>query len=247
MHRFWVQSSIKQSAEITLDPSEARHACQVLRLHPGDPCELLGNGERWKGEILSLSPVEGCVRVLEPLPSTEPQLRITLFQGLPKGDKMELIIQKAVELGADSVVPVAMERCVSKLDSKDAIKKQERWQRIATEACKQSGRCFLPKVYPLVSMRSLPELLKSYDASLVPWEEAKGYSLRSFAKEHAEVHSLAVVIGPEGGISSEEIAVMKEADALPVTLGPRILRTETAGIATITALMCLYGEMEGMP
>lgn len=247
MHRFWVQSSIRQSAEIALDPSEARHACQVLRLHPSDPCELIGNGERWRGEILSLSSVDGTVRAVDPLPSTEPHLRITLFQGLPKGDKMELIIQKAVELGADSVVPVTMERCISKLDPKDVIKKQERWQRIATEACKQSGRCSLPKVYPLVSVRSLPELLKSYDASLVPWEEAKGYSLRSFANEHAEVHSLAVIIGPEGGITSDEIATMMEAGALPVTLGPRILRTETAGMAAIAALMCLYGEMEGMP
>ncbi len=245
MHRFWVQESLSAGTEASLDPSEARHAGQVLRLRPGDTCELLGNSERWLGEIISLSNEACMVRALECLPSTEAKLRITLFQGLPKGDKLELIIQKAVELGVEAIVPVSMSRCVTRLDAKDAEKRRERWQRIASEACKQSGRCALPQVLPLLPGRALPEALKGFEAALVPWEEAKQLSLRQFAVHHDDVRTLAIVIGPEGGITPEEISAMKSVGALPVTLGPRILRTETAGLAAVAALMSLYGEMEG--
>ena len=244
MHRFWVEDSLSEGSAATLGSAEARHAGQVLRLRPGDPCEVLGGGRRWRGEIVSLEADKGTVRVLSPLPSTEPRLRITLFQGLPKGDKMESIVQKAVELGAEAVVPVAMSRCVVKLDAKDAARRRERWQRIAAEACKQSGRCALPEVRPILSVKELPGPFRAFDAVLVPWEEAQEGSLRTFALKHPEVSSLAVVIGPEGGITPEEIAEMEKAGAQTVTLGPRILRTETAGMAAVAALMSLYGEME---
>ena len=244
MHRFWVKEKLSAGIEASLDPAEARHAGQVLRLKPGEPCELLGNGERWQGEITDLTPNAGTVRAVALLPSTEPRLRITLFQGLPKGDKMELIIQKAVELGAEAIVPVAMTRCVTRLDAKDAARRRERWQRIAAEACKQSGRCALPEVRPLLNGKDLPQAFAGFDAVLVPWEEAKEGSLRSFSQHHPEIRSLAIVIGPEGGITPEEIEEMGEAGAQTVTLGPRILRTETAGMAAIAALMSLYGEME---
>ena len=244
MHRFWVEAKLSAGAEASLDPAEARHAGQVLRLRPGDPCELLGNGERWAGEIISLSADGGTVRVIAALPSAEPRLRITLFQGLPKGDKMESIIQKAVELGAEAIIPVAMSRCVVRLDAKDAARRRERWQRIAAEACKQSGRCALPEVKPFLTAKELPGAFRAFDAVLVPWEEAREGSLRTFAQKHPEVCRLAVVIGPEGGITPEEIAEMEKAGAQTVTLGPRILRTETAGMAAVAALMSLYGEME---
>ena len=235
MHRFWVKEKLSAGIEASLDPAEARHAGQVWRLKPGEPCELLGNGERWQGEITDLTPNAGTVRAVALLPSTEPRLRITLFQGLPKGDKMELIIQKAVELGAEAIVPVAMTRCVTR---------RERWQRIAAEACKQSGRCALPEVRPLLNGKDLPQAFAGFDAVLVPWEEAKEGSLRNFSQHHPEIRSLAIVIGPEGGITPEEIAEMEKAGAQTVTLGPRILRTETAGMAVIAALMSQYGEME---
>ncbi len=244
MHRFFTEDSPVAGGEAVIRGEEARHACQVLRLRPGDPCELLAREGRWRGELLSLDPREGRVRVLEPLPGTEPRLRLTLYQGLPKGDKMEQIIQKAVELGAAAVVPVAMSRCVVRLDSRDAERKTERWQRIAAEACKQSGRTALPRVQPPLPASRLPEALRAHEAAIVPWEEARSLSLRGFVRERPGLEDVAVVIGPEGGITPEEIAAMEAAGCRPVTLGPRILRTETAGMAAIAALMALCGEME---
>ena len=244
MHRFFAEGVAGAGSEAVLRGDEARHAYQVLRLRPGDECELLCAGERWRGEITSLTPEEGRARALSPLPSTEPRLRVTLYQGLPKGDKMETIIQKAVELGAAAAVPVAMARCVARLDAKDAAKKTDRWQRIAAEACKQSGRCAMPEVCPVVSAAKLPALLSAHQAAIVPWEEERALSLAGFVREHPDLTDLAVVIGPEGGISPEEIGAMKAAGCVPVTLGPRILRTETAGMAAIAALMALCGEME---
>ncbi|MBR3494453.1 MAG: 16S rRNA (uracil(1498)-N(3))-methyltransferase [Clostridia bacterium] len=244
MHRFFLETAPQPGAEVPLTPEDAHHACQVLRMQPGETAELLSGGARFLAEAVSIGPKEAVFRVLEPLPSTEPALRVTLFQGLPKADKMDWIVQKAVELGAAAVVPVAMERCVVKLDRKDAARRQERWQRIAREACKQSGRCEEPAVGLPLTLGALCAELRSFEAAVVPWEEAQGLSLPRFRAEHPEVRRLAVVIGPEGGIAPREIDVLREAGALPVTLGPRILRTETAGLASLAALMALWGEME---
>ena len=243
MHRFYADESSARDGLVRLGEEDAHHAARVLRMKPGDAAEVFMHGKRFSAEIASM---EGDVtlRLLGELPSTEARLRITLYQGLPKADKMELIIQKAVELGAERIVPVAMSRCVVQLNAKDGAKKQERWQKIAREACKQSGRCLTPTVDAPVSFRQLTERLKAHDGAIVPWEDARGYSLTAFHREHPEITSLAVVIGPEGGMSPEEVAAMQAAGCRSVTLGPRILRTETAGLCALSALMCLYGEME---
>ena len=244
MHRFYADESRPEVGYAYLTPEDARHATRVLRMGQGDQAEIFLNQGRFLGEISDISGDDVALRLLEELPSTEARLRVTLYQGLPKAEKMELIIQKAVELGAESVVPVAMSRCVVRLDERDGRKKQERWQKIAREACKQSGRCAVPTVDAPVSFKALLSQIPSHDAAIVPWEDARGYSLNQFHREHPDLASLAVVIGPEGGMSAEEIEAMKQVGCLPVTLGPRILRTETAGLAAISALMCLYGEME---
>ena len=201
------------------------------------------NGKRFSAEIASM---EGSVtlRLLDELPSTEARLRITLYQGLPKAEKMELIVQKAVELGAAAVVPVSMSRCVVQLNQKDGAKKQERWQRIAREACKQSGRCLQMPVEAPISFKELLRRLPGYSAAIVPWEDTRGYSLPRLREELPDLRELAVVIGPEGGMSEEEVAQMQSVGCRPVTLGPRILRTETAGLAALSALFCLYGDMD---
>ncbi len=247
MHRFWIEGSAGPGEEVSLSPEDVRHADRVLRMRPGDACELLGGGARLLGEITALSGTEGRVRVVRALPSTEARLRITLFQGLPKGDKIELIVQKAVELGADSVVPVVMPRSVSRLDPGDAARKRDRWQKIAAEACKQSGRCRMPEVGTPIDAKRLPEALKGFDAAIVPWEDARSLSLKRFAADHPDLRDLAVVIGPEGGMGEDEIADMRAVGCMPVTLGPRILRTETAGPAALAVLMALYDEMEAVP
>ena len=244
MHRFYAEGGVSPQGAAMLSAEDARHAIRALRMQPGDTAELFAAGHRYAAEIAAIEGDSVSCRVLEELPSTEARLRVTLYQGLPKADKMELIIQKAVELGAARIVPVAMSRCVVQLNAKDGAKKQERWQKIAREACKQSGRCLTPAVDAPVSFRQLTERLKAHDGAIVPWEDARGYSLTAFHREHPEITNLAVVIGPEGGMSPEEVAAMQAAGCRSVTLGPRILRTETAGLCALSALMCLYGEME---
>ena len=243
MHRFYAEPGVT-GPNVPLCEEDARHAARVLRMKLGEPCEMFVDGKRYAAEISAMG--EGGVQalLLKELPSTEARLRITLYQGLPKADKMELIVPKAVELGAACVVPVAMSRCVVQLDQKDGRKKQERWQKIAREACKQSGRCEMMQVAEPISFKQLLARLTEHQAAIVPWEDARGYSLARFHQEHPDVTDLAIVIGPEGGMSEDEITRMKEASCQSVTLGPRILRTETAGLCAISALLCLYGDME---
>ena len=130
------------------------------------------------------------------------------------------------------------------LSAKDGAKKQERWQKIAREACKQSGRCQMMAVDSPIAFPALLAALKTHEAAIVPWEDARGYSLTAFHRDHPDLRDLAIVIGPEGGMSADEIARMKGCGCQSVTLGPRILRTETAGLCALSALFCLYGELE---
>ncbi len=243
MHRFYAEPGVT-GPNVALSEEDARHATRVLRMKLGEQCEMFVDGKRYAAEISAIG--EGTVQalLLSELPSTEAKLRITLYQGLPKADKMELIVQKSVELGACAVVPVAMSRCVVQLDAKDGRKKQERWQKIAREACKQSGRCEMMQVTEPISFKQLLARLAEHQAAIVPWEDARGYSLARFHEEHANITDLAIVIGPEGGMSEDEIARMKDVSCQSVTLGPRILRTETAGLCAMSALLCLYGDME---
>lgn len=243
MHRFYADDTPAADGLVRLGEEDAHHASRVLRMKPGDAAEVFMHGRRFSAEIASM---EGAVtlRLLDELPSTEARLRVTLYQGLPKAEKMELIVQKAVELGAAAVVPVSMSRCVVQLNQKDGAKKQERWQRIAREACKQSGRCLQMQVEAPISFKELVRRLPGHEAAIVPWEDARGYSLPRLREELPNLAELAVVIGPEGGMSQEEVAQMRSALCRPVTLGPRILRTETAGLAALSALFCLYGDMD---
>ena len=243
MHRFYADDTPAADGLVRLGEEDAHHASRVLRMKPGDAAEVFMHGRRFSAEIASM---EGAVtlRLLDEQPSTEARLRVTLYQGLPKAEKMELIVQKAVELGAAAVVPVSMSRCVVQLNQKDGAKKQERWQRIAREACKQSGRCLQMQVEAPISFKELVRRLPGHEAAIVPWEDARGYSLPRLREELPHLTELAVVIGPEGGMSQEEVAQMRSALCRPVTLGPRILRTETAGLAALSALFCLYGDMD---
>lgn len=241
MHRFYVEQA---GADIFLSPEDSHHAIRVLRLHVGSEVEAILSGQRWSAVLSDVDAGRVTLHLTAPLPSTESRLRVTLFQGLPKADKMELIVQKATELGVDRIVPVRMERCVVRLDDREAEKKTERWQKIAREAGKQSGRCLIPEVALPISLNGLCQSLHSFQASAVPWEDADALGPSGFAAKHPALSSLAIVIGPEGGIDPDEIRQMEAAGCIPLTLGPRILRTETAGLAAVSAMMALYGEME---
>ena len=244
MRRFYADERGLTDGVAYLPEEDAHHALRVLRMAVGDECELFADGGRYACAVDDITDGQVRLRVTRSLPTTEAGLRITLYQGLPKAEKLELIVQKAVELGAASVVPVQMSRCVMRLDGRDAAKKTERWQRIAREACKQSGRCLLPEVGLPIGMKELLSRIPTHELTLIPWEDAHTVSLTAIRRKYPEVRDMAVIIGPEGGMSPEEVEAMERAGGRAVTLGPRILRTETAGMAAMAALLCLYGDME---
>ena len=247
MHRFFADESGIQNGLARLNSEDSAHALRVLRLEKGETIELVCAPERYLA-VIETADMDGVsVRVTDKLRPTEARTRVTLFQGLPKADKMELIAQKATELGAYAVQPVAMERCVVKLEGKDAQKKTERWQKIAREAVKQCARVSVPEIREPKKLAALAEAFAALDVLIVPWEDARDGSMRACLTpfDGKEALSVGILIGPEGGISEKEAAWLAEhANAKLVTLGPRILRTETAAIASITMAMTLRGEME---
>ena len=171
-------------------------------------------------------------------PDYELPSRIYLFQGLPKADKMELIIQKAVELGAYEIIPVETKRCVVKLDGKKAAKKVERWQQIAESAAKQSKRMLIPNVHQVLSFKEALKYAESMDIRLIPYELAKGMQeTKEILAAIEQGQSIGIFIGPEGGFEEKEVEAAISEGAKPITLGKRILRTETAGLAILSVLM----------
>ena len=249
MHRFFVDGHCRVGAEIPLLPEEARHAAQVLRLMPGEAVELLDGQGIFAAVLAQVDKSQARALVSAQLPDREPRVRVTLFQGLAKGDKMEGIVRRCTELGVHAVQPLEMARCVQRLDAKRAAAQRERWQRIAREATKQCGRAWAPPVYPPVGLddRSLAGRWAEQRLILAPWEEAEGGSLREALAGPAETGGslrIGLVIGPEGGIAEGEIARLHGLGAKIITLGPRILRTETAGMAGLAAIMALSGELD---
>ena len=247
MNRFFADERGVADGVAFLNPEDSRHAVRVLRLEAGDEVELVCAPQRFLAVIEAAD--EACVRVRvkEALRSTEAGTRVTLYQGLPKAEKMEWIVQKATELGACAVQGVAMERCVVRLDGKDAQKKAERWQKIAREAVKQCARVDVPQVPAPQKLSALREELTALDVLIVPWEDARDGSIHEVLAPFAGQAGLrvGVLIGPEGGIAPAEAEWLRaEAGGRLVTLGPRILRTETAALAALTLIMAARREME---
>lgn len=247
MHRFFADETGIANGTARLNVEDSRHALRVLRLDVGDEVELVCEPAHYLAGIAAIEDGIVTVAIRGELRPTEARTQVTLYQGLPKADKMELIAQKATELGVYAIRPVAMERCVVKLEGKDAGKKVERWQKIAREAVKQCARTAVPEVLDVKKLAQLKEEFAKLDVLIVPWEEARDGSVRDALApfEGREALSIGILIGPEGGISQKEAQWLAEnADAKLVTLGPRILRTETAGIASLTMVMAYRGEME---
>lgn len=247
MHRFFADERGVVQGAAYLNAEDAGHALRVLRLESGDEVELVCAPARYRAKIDSTEGGEVRLRVIEKLRDTEARTRVTLYQGLPKADKMELIVQKSTELGAAAITPVAMIRSVVRLEGKDAAKKTERWQKIAREAVKQCARVSAPEVRLPRKLSAMREELNALDVLIVPWEDARDGSVADCLAPFAQKEdvSVGILIGPEGGIAPEEAEwLTREANAKLVTLGPRILRTETAAIASQTIVMALRGEME---
>ena len=243
MYQFFVEpGQIDVTAKsVIIRGNDVNHIKNVLRMRPGEEVAVSNgiDGKEYRCGILALE--EDCVRLelrFIKEDGVELPAKIYLFQGLPKADKMELIIQKAVELGAFQVIPVAMKRCVVKLDEKKADAKIKRWQGIAEAAAKQSKRGVIPMVAPVMSYAQAVKMASEMDLKLVPYELAEGMEqTKRLIESVRSGQQIAIFIGPEGGFDPEEIRIATEAGIQPITLGKRILRTETAGFTTIAWLM----------
>ena len=244
MNSFYIEGCGGVGLEVRLKPEDAKHAAQVLRMQRDEEFYAIDEGgSRFLAELCEVSK-EGCTALLrEALPDNEAELRVTVYQGLPKADKLELVVQKLTELGAARLVPVKMERSVVKLNDKDGQKKQERLQKIAREASKQCKRGGCLEVAAPQSWKQLRDQMAAHDLVLVPWEDAQGFGMKSAHAAFPEAKDIGIVIGPEGGMSENEVRALEELGAKQITLGPRILRTETAAIAAATMAMLLWGDI----
>ena len=242
MQRFFADPSCIDEAgrEIRIGGTDVNHIQNVLRMRPGE--ELwVSDGER-KEYHCSIREYTKDQVILEILYAQEPEYELPcdlyLFQCIPKGDKMDMIVQKAVELGAAGIVPVESARCIVKLDAKKAEKRQARWQQIAEGAAKQSRRMRIPSVERVLSFREALERAGELDLLLIPYELEKGMKrTKEVLQEIRPGRSVGILIGPEGGFEASEVALAESRGAIPVSLGRRILRTETAGMALLSVLM----------
>lgn len=244
MSRFFINEKDINANSITITGDDVTHIKRVLRLNAGDSLTLCdGKGSDYSVKIEKVEGdriITGIMSVERS--STEPPFEVTLFQGLPKSDKMELIIQKCVELGVNRVVPVSTGRTVVKLENaKDTQNKVNRWRRISLEAAKQCNRGAVPEIEMPVSFDKALELSAGSQLGIIPYEKERSGGLKKILT--GDFQSISVFIGPEGGFTEEEIEKALLKGLKPVTLGPRILRTETAGPAVLSILMYALGDM----
>lgn len=240
MQHFFVTPDQVEKPYIYIEGSDVNHMKNVLRMKAGE--ELMvsdGNNWQYRCAVKEYLPEKAVLKITKKeLVDTELPSKIYLFQGLPKQDKMELIVQKAVELGACQVIPVMTRRCVVKLDAKKAAKKVSRWQQIAESAAKQAGRGYIPEIRDVMTLEEALAFAGQLDVRLIPYELAEGMEhTRDVIGKIMPGQSVGIFIGPEGGFEKEEVEQAVEKGVLPVTLGKRILRTETAGLAVLSVLM----------
>ena len=241
MYRFYVSADQLAEREVFISGGDVNHIKNVLRLEVGDwivACD--GNGTDYVSRIQSICSDEVVASIEKVQPTgTELPVRITLFQGMPKKDKLELIIQKAVELGACEIVPVMTKRTVVKLSEEKKINKRlERWQSIAYAAAKQCDRGIIPTVHKPVSYEEALAMADQLDYNVIPYELQTGMEeARKIVDQACKQRSLGIFIGPEGGFEPEEVERAMTRNIHPMTLGKRILRTETAGMALLSILM----------
>lgn len=242
MQRFFVDPcQIDEKAhQIYITGTDVNHIVNVLRMKQGEELWISdGSKKEYHCTIESFDSDQVYLHILYAQePDYELPGRIYLFQGLPKADKMELIIQKAVELGVYEIIPVETRRCVVRLDGKKAVKKTERWNQIAQSAAKQSKRMLIPEVHSVMTYKEALHYAETLDVKLIPYELAEG--MKDTKNLISQIHpgqSIGIFIGPEGGFEEGEVEAAVSAGASPVTLGKRILRTETAGLAILSVLM----------
>jgi 16S rRNA (uracil1498-N3)-methyltransferase len=247
MQRYFVEPDLFTDDEITITGDDVHHIVNVMRAKEGEQILVSdGAGRTSRVRLTALTPKEVKGQVVEMLTEqTEMPVRITIGQGLPKGEKMEWILQKGTELGAYSFFPFTSERTIVKLDAKKEAKKLERWRKIIKEAAEQSHRAVLPQLLPPASFRELLKQTQPYTHCAIAYEKEDGASLHQLLEMMKPEDSLLILVGPEGGFSVEEVALAQAEGFFPVSLGPRILRTETASQYILSAASYQFEQKRG--
>ena len=243
MQKFFVKANQIENNIITIIDQDVNHIKNVLRMKKDEELEI-GVPELQINYLCKIFELQSdsikCEIIKELKKNTESNIKVSIFQGLPKSDKMEWIIQKSVELGVYEIIPTQMKRSVVKLTDKDKIKKVERWQKISEVAAKQCKRDYIPNVKEVASLKDIEKICNNYDILLVAYEEEKENSLKDELKKlkkDSEEIKIAIVVGPEGGLEQEEVEFLKNLGAHIVTLGKRILRTETVCMQVLSNIM----------
>lgn len=243
MRKFFVEANQIYNNEIKIIGEDVNHIRNVLRLEVGEQIKICNKeiAENYVCEIIEILKDSIKCNILEKTNNTvEGNVELTVFQGLPKADKMELIIQKGTELGVYEFVPVELKRSIVKISGKDEAKKIDRWQKISEMAAKQSGRDIIPKINTVQNIKNICKLIPDYDIVLLAFENEENNSLKNELlkiKNTKESFKIAIIIGPEGGLEEDEVEELKVAGAKVVTLGKRILRTETAPLNMASIIM----------
>ncbi len=256
LHRFFLTAPLAEADPglLPLSDADAHHAVAVLRVRAGEEIEVVEPGEQiglWRVRIVEAAADEErgwlVAEKVARLSSAPTGPNVTLFQGVAKGEKMDTIVRQAVEVGANEIVPVLCMRTIVKLDERKCADRGERWRRIAESAAKQAHRLRVPDVSDPVKLADALPLLAEYDAAVVLWEDHLGTGiddvLSRVADERRANARVAVVVGPEGGFSAEEVAALEVAGAVPASLGPSILRTETAAIVSLALAVHALGGL----
>ena len=255
MPKFFVNSEQVDNGEIRIIGDDVNHIKNVLRMKVDDVFNVCDNinSINYKVKIDSFESESVVCKILEKCENlAESNVKVHIYQGLPKADKMELIIQKSVELGVEKIIPVEMKRCVVKLDGKDKLKKVDRWNKISEVAAKQSGRDIIPEICQVETVKQMTEKFDEYDLVILCYENEKDLFIKDVLRDSKVIDILhenngikiAVIIGPEGGIDSSEVNVMNEKGARVVSLGNRILRTETVAISLLSIIMYEFERNE---
>ena len=246
MPKFFVKENQVHNEKIHIIGEDVNHIKNVLRMKIGDTFNVCNedSSENYLAEIEIFNKEEIVCNIVEKLENVaESNVKVYIYQGLPKSDKMELIIQKSVELGVNAITPIEMKNCVVKLDGKDKIKKIERWQKISEVAAKQCGRDIIPKICPVKNINEICNEFKEYNLVLLCYENEKDTYLKQVLQElkntkiEDNIFKIAVIIGPEGGIDISEVEKIKQNGAKVVSLGSRILRTETVSLNVLSIIM----------
>lgn len=239
MYHFFVSEEQINGENAYIEGSDVNHIVNVLRMKPGEELLISVKGDwDYLCKIVDIETDRVNLKVLESMEQRELPVNITLLQGIPKSDKLEMIIQKAVELGVSEIIPVKTKRVVVKIDEKKVDTKVNRWNAIAESAAKQSKRSIIPKVHEPMSIDNALEIVKDFGVKLIPYENADGIDkTRKILDNMDKTKNIAVFIGPEGGFEESEVDSIKNSGFEVITLGKRILRTETAGLALLSNIM----------